>query len=222
MKGKLTHMKNPILLVVAVAVLLFTFGAPTSCATGVSLNVSIDTSGLSTSPGSEIFFIFTDGSGTGDANNTATLTTFALGGGSVGAVDIANTFGGASGDMSSTVFLTDSSFTSVLAETFSAGASLSFLLNLTTNVDAGGTPDQFSIAIADPSGTLISTSDPTGFDNLFVINLDSASPSPSTYSSSVTLSSPGPVTTPEPGTIFLLTVGLAAIALYSKRLITLS
>ena len=217
MKGKMTNMKNSLLLIVALAALLFTFEAPTSFATGISLNVSIDTSGLPATPGSEIFFILTDGSGLGDANNTATLTTFALGGGAVGAVDLSNTFGGASGDMSSTVSLTDSSFTNVFAETFSAGSSLSFLLNLTTNLDAGGTPDLFSIAITDPSGTLVSTSDPTGFNNLLVINLDSASPSPSTYSSLLTLSSPGPITTPEPATILLLAAGLAAIALSIKR-----
>ena len=217
MKGKMTAMKNPLLQIIALAALLFTLGAPTSFASGISVNVSIDTSGLPTSPGSKIFFIFTDGSGTGDANNTATLTAFALGGGTVGAVDFANTFGGATGDMSSTVSLTDSFFTNVFAETFSAGSSLSFLLNLTTNLDAGGTPDQFSIAIADPSGIFISTSDPTGFNNLLVINLDSASPSTSTYSSLVTASSPGPIITPEPATIFLMTAGLAAIALRFRR-----
>ncbi len=219
MKGKMTNMKNPLFQIVGVAALLFTFGAPSSFATGISLNVSINTSGLPISPGSEIFFIFTDGSGAGDANNTAAMSTFALGGGSVGAVDLANTFGGASGDMSSTVSLADSAFTNVFAETFSAGTSVSFLLNLSTNVDAGGTPDQFSIAIADPSGTFISTSDPTGFDNLLVINLDSASPSTSTYSSLVNVSSPGPVSTPEPATILILTAGLAALALFRKRVL---
>jgi len=216
MRENMTDSKNSLLLIVAVAALLFTLGAPTSFATGISLNVSIDTSGLPTSPGSEIFFIFTDGSGTGDANNTATLTTFALGGGSVGAVDLSNTFGGASGDISSTVSLTDSSFTNVFAETFSAGSSLSFFLSLTTNVDAGGTPDQFSISIVDPSGNFLSPSDPiTG--NLLAINLDSANPSVSTLSSLVNISTPGPVSTPEPATILLLTAGLAAIAPLLKR-----
>jgi hypothetical protein len=220
MKGKMTTMKNSFLLIVAVAALLFTFGAPASFATGISLNVSINTSGLPTTPGSEIFFIFTDGSGTGDANNTAALSAFALGGGAVGAVDSLNTFGGASGDISSTVSLTDSSFTNVFAETFSAGSSFSFLLNLTTNVDAGGTPDQFSVSIVDPSGNFLSPSDPlTG--NLLAINLDSASPSTSTYSSLVNVSSPGPVGTPEPATILLLAAGLAAIALSTKRPTTL-
>jgi hypothetical protein len=215
MKGKMTDMKNPRLQIIALAALLFTCGAPISSATGISLNVSINTSGLPTTPGSEIVFILTDGSGLGDANNTATLTNFALGTGSVGTVDPSNS-GGISGDMSSTVSLTDSSLLNWFGETFSAGSSLSFLLNLTTIVDAGGTPDQFSIEILDPSGNFLSPSDPlTG--NLLAINLDSASPSTSTQSSLVTVSSPGPVNAPEPATIFLLTAGLAAIALSTKR-----
>jgi hypothetical protein len=220
MKGKMTDMKNPLLQIIAVAALLFTLGARTSFASGISVNVSIDTSGLPTGPGSEIFFIFTDGSGTGDANNTATLTNFALGGGTVGAVDLSN-FGGISGDISSTVSLTDSSLINVFGETFSAGSSLSFLLNLTTNLDAGGTPDRFSIEILDPSLNPISTSDPaTG--NLLAIDLDSASPTTTIYSSLTTVSSSGPVGTPEPATLFLLTAGLAAIALFIKRSTTLS
>jgi len=213
MKGKMTDMKNLLLQIIAIAALLFTFGAQTSFAAGISVNVSINTSGLPTGPGSEIVFIFTDGSGLGDANNTATLTNFALGGGTLG---ISSTSGGASGDMSSTVSLTDSSLLNFFAETFSTGTSVSFLLNLTTNLDAGGTPDQFSVQIIDSNGNFLSPSDPlTG--NLLAINLDSASPSTSTQSSLVTVSSPGPVGTPEPATILLLTAGLAAIALSTKR-----
>jgi len=212
MKGKMTDMKNLLLQIIAIAALLFTFGAQTSFAAGISVNVSINTSGLPTGPGSEIVFIFTDGSGLGDANNTATLTNFALGGGTLG---ISSTSGGASGDMSSTVSLTDSSLLNFFAETFSAGTSVSFLLNLTTNVDAGGTPDQFSIEIIDPNGNFFSPQDPAG--DLLAINLDSASPSTSTQSSLVTVSTPGPVGTPEPATIFLLAAGLAAIALSTKR-----
>src|SRR5580693_4594651 len=117
MKGKMTDMKNLLLQIIAIASLLFTFGAPTSFAAGISVNVSINTSGLPTTPGSEIVFILTDGSGLGDANNTATLTNFALGTGSVGTVDPSNS-GGISGDMSSTVSLTDSSLLNLFGETF--------------------------------------------------------------------------------------------------------
>jgi hypothetical protein len=75
-------------------------------------------------------------------------------------------------------------------------------LNLTTNVDAGGTPDQFSISIVDPSGNFLFPSDPlTG--NLLAINLDSANPFVSSFSSLVNVSSPGPVSTLENGQLDL-------------------
>ena len=72
-------------------------------------SVSLDTSGLSGT--FELGFIVTDGSATGDANNTVTLGNFGFGGGSAGAVDPLLTTSGASGDFASGVTLTDSRVT---------------------------------------------------------------------------------------------------------------
>jgi len=53
-------------------------------------------------------FQLTDGSGTGDANNTVILSDFGFGGGT--AVGNPNLTGGATGDLASTVTLTDTAF----------------------------------------------------------------------------------------------------------------
>src|SRR5258706_13807897 len=121
-------------------------------------SVNLDTSGLSGS--FELAFILTDGSGAGDANNTVTPSNFLFGaGGSGGAVDALLSTGGFSGDFTSGVSLVDSAFLNILASSFTAGTSLSFDFVLTTNVDAGGTPDQLSLALLQLDGTVINTED---------------------------------------------------------------
>lgn len=168
------------------------------------LNVSVSTSSLPATLGSEVVFELNDGSGFGDANNTATLSGFSLGGGLAGTVDAVNSMGGYSGNLVSGVALTDSSFTNLFGQFFTAGSTLSFTLDLTTNVDSGGTPDQFSMFVYDPTGNpLTTTTDPTGFNSLLTINVDSSSPTPNNYAPNlVTATNVTPV--PEPGALLLL------------------
>lgn len=129
-------------------------------------------------------------------------------------------FGGASGDISSSVDLNTSSAFNALVETFTPGSSLSFLLDLTTNVDAGGTPDAFAFSILDGSGGSIPTLDLSGADTLLTINIDSASPTILTYGTdpsrntlggtgpSITMDAPTVAPVPEPGTLGLLVTGI--------------
>ena len=79
------------------------------------------------------------------------------GGGAAGVVDAALTAGGASGDLASGVTLVDSSFFNILASSFAPGSLLSFAFGFTTNVDAGGTPDQFSLALLHADGAVVAT-----------------------------------------------------------------
>jgi hypothetical protein len=210
MREKTMNKKKLALVMIVFAALFFTLGERSVYA-DVILNVSVDTSALPSIPGSEIVFVLTDGSGLGDMNNTATLSGFAFGiGGSAGAVDLVNSSGGWSGDLSGAA-LTDNAFTNVLGAFFTAGSQLSFVLDLTTNVDGGGTPDQFAFAILDPNGVPISTTDPTGSNNLLVINLDSATPTVQSYSNQLT------TTVPEPSSLLLVGTALLALGAYSRR-----
>jgi hypothetical protein len=117
------------------------------------------------------------------------------------------------------VTLNSSSAFNALVETLTPGSSLSFLVDLTTNVNAGGTPDAFAFSILDSSGGSIPTLDPSGADTLLTINIDSANPAILTYATdpsrntlggsgpSITMDAPTVAIVPEPGTLTLLAIG---------------
>jgi hypothetical protein len=202
--------------------------------------VTLNTASLAGSPGSsagpfDLAFQLTDGSGLGDTNNTATLRNFQFGGGSAGACP-ANCvgFGGASGSAASSIVLTDTTFFNALVEGFTPGSTLSFLVDLTTNVDSGGTPDTFAFSLLDSSGFSIPTLDSSGADSLLTVTLDSAKPAILAYGSDVsrltnggsgvalslaapTIGSPGGPSVPEPGTLLLVTIGFAGLILAQRK-----
>lgn len=173
-----------------------------------------------------VAFQLNDGSGSADGNNTATITSFAFSGGSAaGCPANCTTTGGASGDMTGTVTLTDSDFLNSFAERFTPGSSLSFQVDLTTNVDAGGVPDAFAFSILD-NGVPIPTLDGLGTDSLLTVDIDSSDPSVLTYgtdSSRTTISLDAPVigaapsAVPEPSTLLLVVTGLAGVAGMARR-----
>jgi hypothetical protein len=189
-------------------------------ADGISTTVSVNTSSLGQSGPSEEFFVFTDGNAPTPGTNTATLSDFSFGvGGSGGAVDVFDTFGDvvSGANLADGATITDDQFTNVFAGFFTAGSQLSFSLALTTNLAGDAlAPDQFSMFISDPNGNPIPSSDPTGFDSLLTIDIDSPSPVIATYSSIVATSS-GPFTAPEPGTWLLLCGGLCILSLHPRR-----
>lgn len=203
---------NRMALVRAAVVLGMIFMAlsPVSAFADDIFNVTINTSSLGSLSDSEAFFILT-----GTGGNTASISNITLGGGSAGAIDTSATTGGASGSLSSGISLNDTTnFLNVLAQSFVAGSDLSFALDLTTNV-VSPTPDQFSIEMADSTGNLVPTSDPTGFDNLLAINLDSTNPTTNIYSDIVSTATPTP--TPEPSSLVMLGSGLLFLYLLLRR-----
>jgi hypothetical protein len=173
-------------------------------------------------------FQFTDGSGTGDANNTVNISSFDFGGGS--ATGSADLTGGVTGNLSSSVSMVDSSFFNEFTQEFLPGSSLSFQVASTTNVDASGVPDELSFAILDSTGVEIPTQGlaSTGSDVFLDLNIDSStSPSVHSFASDPSRSPTaggGPITTgpptvtetaatiPEPATVFTGATALALIA----------
>lgn len=161
---------------------------PVAVRASIVYNVNLSTAPLvgdSSGPFS-LAFQLADGSGTGDGNNAALLTNFQFGGG--GPLGSPTLIGSAFGDLASTVVLTDSAFPNYFAESFTPGAAVSFLLTLSTNVDGGGIPDEFSFYVLDNTGTPIPTT-AGSFSDVFVqINIDSSNPSVTTFASDTTRS----------------------------------
>lgn len=213
MRNNMTTRKTLLGMILGMTALLISAGQRDARADSITDTVTVDTSGLGASGPSEIFFVLI-----GTADNTGTLSSFGFGGGSAGTFDSVNSTGDVSGDMTSSVSIDDDGFfTNVFAETFTAGSAISFVLNLTTNVASGPTPDEFGFAILDPGGNPIPTSDPTGNDNLMLINIDSSNPTPVSYSGLVTITPVGPVATPEPTAGPWLGVGLLMMVWFSRR-----
>lgn len=173
-----------------------------------------------------IEFQLNDGSGTGDANNTA-LSDFDFDGGA--AVGVATLTGGSSGNTVTSITLTDSSFFNQFIQQFTPGNHLGFRLAFSTNVDTAGVPDQFSFAILDSSGVEIPTLAP--FDVFMQIDISSANPLVQTFGTDTTripaagggpidIAAPtatAPAAVPEPTSLLLMATALIAIGLFHRR-----
>jgi len=198
-------------------------------ALGDVFDISLDTASLVGHPAGPfyVYVEFTDGSGVGDANNTATLSNFTFGGGS--ALGNPLVFGGAAGSLEAGVSITDTSFVSVFGEQFAPGLQLSFTLGLTSNDDSGGTPDGVTLFLLDNSGVPIPTLAPAG-DYFLTAGLGSGGTVFVEYgsdpsrapSSGDPVSVPAPTITPEssvpePSTLCLLGGAVFAMAVLKNR-----
>lgn len=202
-------MKNrwPAVVIIALALLWLGHAAPTSADTVDQVTVDTSAANAGGTGQAELIFSLIDGNGTGDGNNTVTLTDISFGAAaSLDPLPLGSP-SNAIGTLGSTVSMTDTTYDSTFGILFNAGGTVSFLLDLTTNPDSGGTPDAFSFVMFDSNGNLIGTADPTGAETLVDINLDGSSASTFGFAS-VTSAAVG---TPEPSSSLLLLLGLAML-----------
>ncbi len=189
-------------------------GAQAVSASTVEYHISLNTAALigNASAPFSLDFQLNDGSGLGDANNTAIVNDFVFGSGS--ATGSANLFGGATGNLSGAVTLTDSSAFNEFYQTFNAGSTLSFDVTLTQNSDAGPRPDAFAFAILDNSLNNLPTSG-VG-DTYLLVNLG-PTPSVTTGSSTSPLATITVTPVPEPASVVLIPLGLLAFILQRRN-----
>ena len=181
---------------VVIAALLIAAGQQAAYGNVVTTE-TFDTSALVGNPAGpfSVALVFIDGSGTGDGNNMITLSSFSFGGGSAGAVS--SLVGGVIGDLTSSVSLSDTSFFNQFVSSFTPGTTLSFLLDLTTNLETPA-PDEFSLVLLQGNSSPMPTADPNGLDSLLTVEISSSQPTITTF----------PLAIPEPATLLLLATAL--------------
>jgi hypothetical protein len=154
-----------------------------SCADTL-VTVSIDTSQLVGHPAGPFYAAFqlTDGSGQGNGNTTATISNFLFGPGGAPSAAPALT-GGVSGDMGSSVTLTDSAFLNFFSQRFTPGNRLTFMISIAGPPDPAITPDHFAFSILDKTLAPIPTTGGLFVDVLIAVDLNSATPALQTFAS---------------------------------------
>ncbi len=206
------------------ALLLTLCAAAAAHAAPIAFHVELDTSILPGHAGAPFALLFelTDGSGSGDANNTASLSNFSFAGGAMLGAPALD--GGASGSTSAGITLTDTAFLSAFTQGFSAGAKLGFDVSLSTAGDAGDTPDEFSFFVLDASGAPLPTTDFGG--SFLLVDINSSAPQVVSFAATgayAAMGAPlvsaigGPTPVPEPGAAWLMACGLAAVAWLARR-----
>lgn len=222
------HMNLKATFILLVALITFVAGR----AKGDQFTVTVDTSGL-TGLTENIGFALTSGD---DAlNNSVSLSGFNFGGGSLLAGTEDCSFGGflsgdgCSGNLSSGVTLTETTFTAndftaFFSQQFNTGNSLSFTLNTTNNHSGGDLafPDQFAMYVCDDPSFDCFSDDGSGAMLELDLTGDTLSPDSFILSESEGTEDdyiPAPVvtedvtttTTPEPSSLALWFIGLAGI-----------
>jgi hypothetical protein len=174
-------------------------------------------------------FEFADGSGTGDGNNSVTLSKFNFGGG--GASGSAFLSGSVAGDFASSITFTDAAPTNIFIQGFTAGSSLKFTIDMTTNVDSGGGPDEFILSVLDSTLSPIPTTASSPLFPLLVFDINSANPSVQTFNVDTSqppaagggifftaplLTPQAPSAVPEPASAALSITAFVSIAVYIR------
>ena len=185
------------LFVLGLVICVFPFVNAPECRANLVFDVS-----LNTSPLLGPFFIdfqLIDGTGIGDSNNTVNLSEFDVNGGIL---------------ITPPLTLEDTTFFNEVEIPFIPGSSLSFRVDLSTNIDAGSAPDAFSFAVLDFGLKPLPT---TGLgDALLLVDINQKAPVIETFNTSPAspfhLSAPQVTVVPDTGSsISMLLIGLGAL-----------
>lgn len=194
--------------------------AATGRAGTLSFQVNINTASLVGNPNAPYSLDFQLNQGAGAVTNSVALSDFVFTAGSP--TGSPTRIGGVTGDLSSSVFLTDTANAfNEFFQGFSGGTTMiAFDVSMTTNVDPT-TPDAFVMAILDKGLGNIPT---TGLgDSLMLVNIDVSNPSLAKVQTFTSTSPDAGVTvtvtaTPEPGTLGMaLAAGLIALGWSVRR-----
>jgi hypothetical protein len=197
-----------------------------SCYGATIYNVTLTTSALiSNSAGPfALDFQLTSGDTSTGVVNTASLSDFNFGsGGNAGVGSPFPNSGNASGSLGSGVSLnTNGSFFNEFSQYFTPGNQLTFQLTLTGNIQPS-VPDEFSFQLIDATSTEVPTSDPSGGDSVFLINIANSTPAAQIYSTAGDGVTVTPVLSlvgsqaPEPSAALLAGAGFVLLGLVRRQ-----
>ena len=173
----------------------------------LSFDVVVDTTPIFNTAGS-LAFDFLEGSPA--PNDTAVISNFS----SDAALGAVTPSGDVSGNLlPGPLTLGDSQFFNEWLQGATFGNTISFVLSVGTTSSA--TPDEFSFFLLDDTGSAFPTSDPSGANSMFFIELTGLNALPSVFTSSFASVTVTPVSAgvPEPATGATVLAGLAILLL---------
>jgi hypothetical protein len=191
-------------------ILNFTEGTSRYASAVSIFQVSIDTATLS-GTAATLAFNLIDGDGV--SNNVVSITNFATNG-TLGAA-VADPPGAVTGALPGSTTLSDPVFFNALMQEITLDTTLTFTLALTESFAGGPLPDALAVFLLDAAGlaSLVSTTDPTGADALFAVDITGAA-----FGALQTFTPMASVTAiPEPSALLLLLTGLAGLLAYRRQ-----
>jgi hypothetical protein len=208
-------------LCVAATALLCTLASAPSQSVPLRFDVSINTFTFPVGSTYALDFQLNDGSGVGDANNTAVISNLMFGGGSAG---LTSPTGGATGNAAAGFILSDTSFFNQILQVFVPGSFVSFRTELTDSADLGATPDTLTLAILRDGVEIPTTS---LLDAFLVAEITGGPGSVAGFgsdASALPIDTGAPLITfvstsgvPEPGSLFLVSAAIGLLICLRRR-----